>query len=81
MITPQHNPTFDHWLLATDEAIAALLTFRSYLRAWPSHPLLGYIDPMLFDAILLDMEKGGVGCIVNEKSTRRLREIVTGVEQ
>lgn len=73
------NQIFDDWLFITTLAIDSLLVWRSWLKAWQNHHLLGHIAPELFDVVLADMEKNGVGCIVNEKSTRPLRRVVTGV--
>jgi len=78
-MTPQHDPVFTRWLFVTTTAIDSLQVWRSWLLAWQDHHLLGHIEPALFDAVLMDMERSGLGAIINDKSTRQLREIVTGV--
>jgi len=80
-MTPPHDPVFTRWLFVTTTAIDALLVWRSWLQAWQSHHLLGHIEPALFDAVLLDMERSGLGTIINDKSTRALRRVVCGGEK
>lgn len=80
-MTPQHDTVFTRWLFVTTTAIDSLLVWKSWLLAWQNHHLLGHIDSALFDAVLLDMERSGLGGIINDKTTRSLRRVVTGVEK
>jgi len=77
-MTSQNHSTFDAWLYTTNAAIDGLLVFKSWLLAWQNHHLLGHIEPALFDAVLLDMERSGLVAIINDKTTRVLRQAVCG---
>jgi len=80
-MNPQNHSTFAAWLHTTNAAIDGLLVWKSWLLAWQKHHLLGHIDSALFDAVLLDMERSGLVAIINEKTTRDLRQAVCGGDQ
>lgn len=71
---------FADWLTSTEQAIDALFVWKSWLRAWQSHPQTGQLPDDLFMSVVQDMNEAGSMAWLDRPELDRLREAVTGGE-
>ncbi len=80
-MTLQDRVELQNWQQAAQTAADALHVFSAWLKAWECHPQVGSLPGDLFDQVIEDLHRAGLGTWADPGKLETLKRVICGGEQ